>query len=121
MNTNTKKKTYFATSGMRTNLDSLNTKLYLVECGMRGDNDCSSYVNEDKSFDFLDVHYTDEYDIYLLREEVQNLLWKGQMGTLSGKEYGRAKELSDARDMMRYATCLANGMSEQEASLAFMG
>lgn len=49
-------KHYYATMGMRTNLDSMHTLLMLVRDGLDGDEDCSQYVNEDKSFDFLGRH-----------------------------------------------------------------
>lgn len=112
-------KYYFATMGMRTNLDSMHTLLMLVRYGLDGDEDCSQYVNPDKSFDFLGRHYTAD-NIDELIEEVDDLAWKGCMGRLTTTEYGRAQSISHERDYMRYCKCMASGMNEKDAALAFM-
>ncbi len=40
-------------------------------------------------------------------------------GWLCGKDYGKAKELTFNREMIRYHRCLDAGMSEAEASKCF--
>lgn len=50
--------------------------------------------------------------------EIEDLIYKAY-GQVTGKEYGRIKAISDARNAMRYATCIAAGMSEYDAALAF--
>lgn len=57
--------------------------------------------------------------LYEFKEEVENLqcvAW----GKVTGKEYGRIKAISDERNLIRYATCLSKGMSEEDAAYAFM-
>lgn len=58
-------------------------------------------------------------DLYALMNECDDLAWKAHRGKVTGKEYGRIKAISDERNMMRYATCLANGDSEEDAGMAF--
>ena len=57
-------------------------------------------------------------ELYDFMNECDDLAWKAQ-GKVTSKEYGRIKAISDARNMIRYATCLANGASEEEAGNAF--
>lgn len=53
------------------------------------------------------------------REEVSDLLGKAMYGKVTGKEYGRIKDICAERNLIRYATCLASGMSEDRAAYAF--
>ena len=61
----------------------------------------------------------DEDALYDFLEEIENLMSMSHY-PVDGKTYGRIKEISDARNLMRYATCLSKGMDEEDAALAFM-
>lgn len=60
----------------------------------------------------------DEDRLEEFREELEELMSKAYY-PVCGKDYGRIKEISDARNMIRYATCLADGMNESDASSCF--
>ena len=40
-------------------------------------------------------------------------------GYLPGKDYARAKEITEERELLRYQVCIANGMSEADAEACF--
>ena len=61
----------------------------------------------------------DEDDIHSLMEECSDLEWTAKSGKVTGKEYGRIKQIVEWRVMARYLTCLANGMSEKDAGACF--
>lgn len=103
---------YFVKSAYRANLDSMITKLQVCEYEMR-DGEYSSVKVLGKVYDKI--------TIYDLIEECQELLGKANWGKVTGKEYGRIKAISNERDMMRYNTCIAKGMSESKAAYAFLG
>lgn len=58
-------------------------------------------------------------DLYDLREECGNLEWAAKRGKVTGKEYGRIKQLVNWRVVQRYARCMASGMSERDAGQCF--
>lgn len=102
---------YFVKSGMRTNLDSMITKLH-----------CFRYDMQDGEYDTVNVmgKTYDADTIWELIQECADLLGKANFGKVTGKEYGRIKYISEYRDMLRYATCIAKGMDESRAQYAFM-
>lgn len=51
-----------------------------------------------------------------LAEECETLM--SNRGWLSGKDYGRAKQITTDREWMRYNRCIAAGMSERDAGYA---
>ena len=58
----------------------------------------------------------EEYDFWSdTAEECERLMHRGW---LSGKDYGRAKEITTKREWIRYNRCLAAGMSERDAGRA---
>lgn len=57
-------------------------------------------------------------DLENFKKELEDLIGKAWY-PVCGKDYGRIKEISDARNMIRYATCMSKGMSESDAALAF--
>ena len=61
----------------------------------------------------------DEDDLYALKDEAFELEWIAKTRKVTGKEYGRIKEIVEWRVMSRYLTCLENGMKESEAGLCF--
>lgn len=102
---------YFVKAAYRTNLETMLTKLH-----------CYKYDMQDGEIENVEImgEIYDLDSIYDLIEECQQLLLKSS-GKVTGKEYGRIKAISDARDLMRYITCVANGMDESKASYAFLG
>jgi hypothetical protein len=54
-----------------------------------------------------------------LREECSDLEWTAKSGKVTGKEYGRIKQIVEWRVNARYMTCMANGMSERDAGACF--
>ena len=60
----------------------------------------------------------DEYRLEEFKEEIEGLMWKAWY-PVCGKDYGRIKSISDERNRIRYATCIANGMSESDAGSCF--
>ena len=61
----------------------------------------------------------DEDDIHRLLDECADLEWTAKRGKVTGKEYGRIKELAEWRILVRYATCINAGMSESKAGICF--
>lgn len=60
----------------------------------------------------------DEYRLETFREELEDLMAKAYY-PVCGKDYGRIKAISDERNMIRYATCMAQGMDESDAGSCF--
>lgn len=59
-------------------------------------------------------------EIDSLRDECYRLYGKARSGWLSGKDYGKAKEITVKREAIRYSVCINAGMDEKKASMAFM-
>ena len=57
--------------------------------------------------------------LFELREEVYNLEWTAKSGKVTGREYGRIKEIVNWRTMVRYSVCMASGMNERDAGQCF--
>ena len=55
----------------------------------------------------------------ILIDELRNLI-NLSYGKVTGKEYARIKAISEYRDLLRYETCITNGMDERKAAYAFM-
>ena len=103
---------YFVKAAYRANLDSMLTKLH-----------CISYDMEAGEYDTITL-MGKVYDIETIedfKDEVRELLGYANWGKVTGKQYGRIKAISDARDWMRYNTCISKGMDESKAAYAFMG
>lgn len=58
-------------------------------------------------------------DFAALREEVYNMEGAAKSGKVTGREYGRIREIVAWRVEVRYATCLAAGMEESKAGQCF--
>lgn len=86
-----------------------------IEFGLESMYEHARYMME---VEFPDGNITcDEYDFWEnIGEECIRLM---HHNWLSGKDYGRAKELTINREWIRYNRCLAAGMSEREAGQAF--
>ncbi len=103
---------YWVKATYRTNLDTFITKCH-----------CIRYDMEDGEYDEIEL-IGKRYNIDTIAnliEECQELLSSACFGKVTGREYGRIKEISEFRDYQRYATCIASGMSEEKASYAFLG
>ena len=101
---------YYVKSNWWFNLDSMNTKIYCLLDDIEEGN--IQYV-------WLMGKKMGEKELISFQLEIQDLLaYQGYKVT--GRQYGRIKAISEERNMMRYATCLANGMSEENAAYAFM-
>ena len=61
----------------------------------------------------------DEDDVFSLIEEAHNLQWTAKCGKVTGKEYGRIKQMVEWRVMQRYLRCMSSGMSESDAGVCF--
>ena len=57
----------------------------------------------------------DESDIWELKDEASELEWIAKTRKVTSKEYGRIKKLVEWRVSVRYAVCMASGMSESDA------
>ena len=102
-------KTYYVTEGMLTNLYSMHDLIW-----------CCIYDIQDGKCESVELmgETMDVNRLYDLLDEVETLQSKVHY-KVTGKEYGRIKEISNARNMIRYNTCLSKGMSEDDASYAF--
>lgn len=107
MTTQTKK--YFVKHNYRFNLDSMLTHVMNMIDDIR-----------DGKYETVELmgEKMDEDRLIEFKDEVEDLLMKSYY-PVCGKDYGRIKAISDARNMIRYAICMSNGMSEKEAALAF--
>ena len=102
---------YFVKMNYRFNLDSMMTHIWCLIYDMQ-DGVIKGKVN------LLGKDY-DEDGLYELIDEIGELLSAAMCGKVTGKQYGRIKAISDERNLIRYATCLAKGMSEDKAAYAF--
>ena len=100
---------YWVKMNYRFNLDSMHNHVW-----------CLIYDIEDGLYDSVELlgERMDVDRLYEFKEELEDLMSKA-FGKVTGKEYGRIKAISDERNMIRYATCLNNGMSERDAGYAF--
>ena len=103
---------YWVKASYRTNLDSFITKCQ-----------CIWYDMVDGEYDEIELlgKKYNAGNIYGLIDECQVLLGIANCGKVTGREYGRIKQISEFREWQRYNTCIANGMSEDKASYAFLG
>lgn len=103
---------YWVKGGWIFNLESMHDKLY-----------CIIYDIEDGKINLpitvADTVINDVSDVYELIDEAANLEWTAKSGKVTGKEYGRIKQLVSWRVNQRYATCLRAGMNERDAGMCF--
>ena len=105
-------KRYFVKESWIFNLESMHDKCY-----------CLMYdIQEGKiavPFEVAGKTINDEGDLYDLIDEAYSLKDKAWSRGVTGKEYGRIKEIVAWRVNARYNTCMASGMSEAEAGRCF--
>ncbi len=73
---------------------------------------------EIKEWEYLGKKY-DVVTIDDLYDEMTDLEMKANFGKVTGKEYGRIKEIQSEMQMHRYMRCVESGMDENRASYAF--
>ena len=101
---------YYVKHNYRFNLDSMRTSMLCIRDDMR-----DGVI--DGPVEVMGKQMT-EAAVDAFIAEIEDLIYKAY-GPVTGKEYGRIKAISDARNAMRYAKCIAAGMSENDAALAF--
>lgn len=93
------------------NLESMNDKIA-----------CIGYDVEEGKLDFpfeiAGTTINDWDDLDNLQEECSDLCYKA-WNKVTGKEYGRIKQIVEWRVNVRYIRCLASGMNEHDAGLCF--
>ena len=103
---------YRVKEGWIFNLEAMHDKLH-----------CIGYDLDDGTIKgpitILGYTIADSDDIQPLIDECSDLEWAAKSRKVTGKEYGRIKEIAEWRVNQRYATCLANGMDEAKAGACF--
>lgn len=101
-------KTYFVNQRLIFNLESMNDKIW-----------CLIYDVQDGErqlpIEVAGRICRTEDDLFAVKDECNRFEAIAKSRKVTGKEYGRIKEIADWRIGVRYATCLANGMSEHDA------
>ena len=100
---------YFVKSVDRFNLDSMRVHLWCVIYELQEKGGKSEIMGKEMEIE----------EVTELKNECERLELKSRYGKVNGKEYGRIKEISLERQMLRYATCIKAGMNESKASLSF--
>ena len=105
----TQVKKYFVKMNYRFNLDSMRTHVLNLIDDIR-----------DGKFETVELmgETMDEDRLEEFKDEIEDLMAK-MYYPVCGKDYGRIKAISDERNMIRYATCMAKGMSESDAGYCF--
>ena len=95
------------------NLESMNDKCWCLAQDIREGNIELPFTVAGKTIN-------NEDDIDELQNEASELEWKAKSSRgVTGKEYGRIKEIVNWRVMARYTKCLASGMAESDAARCF--
>lgn len=103
---------YFVKGSWIFNLESMNDHLWCIIDAMRdGEIELPVYI--------AGREYRDEDEVEALKEECHNLEWIAKSRKVTGREYGRIKEIVEYRVGARYMKCLASGMSEYKAGACF--
>ena len=106
-------KKYFVKESWIFNLESMHDKVWCLIIDMR-DGKISA------PFDVAGITVKSENDLFELLDEASYLEGKAKSNRgVTGKEYGRIKDMVAWRVNARYATCMANGMSEADAGKCF--
>ena len=103
---------YFVKGSWIFNLESMDDKLHVIK-----------YSLEDGEISFpLIIAGTDILDfddLDNLIEECETLQMIAKSRKVTGKEYGRIKEIVSWRVDQRYLCCMASGMSERDAGMCY--
>lgn len=103
---------YFVKDAWKFNLESAYEKLKCLEYELDDGN---------LAFPFLaaGIKVTDYDGLFALQEEVEELAWVAKTRKVTGREYGRIKQIVSWRVNQRYITCIHNGLPESEAGACF--
>lgn len=103
---------YFVKTSWIFNLESMNDKIW-----------CIIYDTQDGvlkfPFEVAGTEINEEDDLFRLKDEVNELERIAKSRKVTGKEYGRIKEIVNWRVNQRYMTCIAKGMSDYQAGACF--
>lgn len=103
---------YFVKGSWIFNLESMDDKLHVILYSLEDDElsfPLTIAGNEINDFD----------DLHDLIEECETLQMIAKSRKVTGKEYGRIKEIVSWRVDQRYQRCLASGMSERDAGACY--
>ena len=103
---------YFVKGSWKFNLEAAYEKLKCVEYDVDDGN-----INF--PFEAAGVQVNDYDELSALQEEVEELAWAAKTRKVTGKEYGRIKEIVEWRVYQRYVTCVRNGLDEAKAGTCF--
>ena len=109
--TASKGKRYMVKEDWIFNLESMHDKLFVIELDLRDGKLQFPFEVAGKTINDYD-------DLDALANEAAELCSKAWRG-VTGKEYGRIKEIVSWRVMQRYARCMASGMDEKDAARCF--
>lgn len=103
---------YFVKGSWIFNLEAMHDKLWCIIYDMRdGIIDCP--------IEIAGTICKNEDDVQEILDEAYELEWAAKSRKVTGREYGRIKEMVEWRVYQRYATCMANGMSDRDAGVCF--
>lgn len=108
---------YWVKESWRFNLESMNDHLWCMIYAVEdGDDEIFGHIEFPIEVAGKTCRSVD--DLYDLKDECANLrelAW----GRVTGKEYGRIKEIVNYRVMARYVRCIESGMSDYMAGACF--
>lgn len=105
-------KKYFVKSGWIFNLEAMHDKIWCLIYDVRdGVIECP--------FEVAGKTINGEEDLQDLLDEASELEWAAKSGKVTGKQYGRIKDIVGWRVNARYAACMAAGMNERDAGACF--
>ena len=94
------------------NLESMHDKLYCLEYDIEDGKLAFPFEVAGKTINSLD-------DLEDLRHESDELEWAAKSRKVTGREYGRIRDIVAWRVNARYGACLQAGMAENEAGKCF--
>ena len=103
---------YFVKESWLFNLESMHDKVWCLVYDIRE-------KNIEVPFEVAGRKITDEEGLFMLMDEADTLCGEARRGAVSGKVYGRIREIVNWRVNARYATCMASGMDEAMAGQCF--
>lgn len=105
-------KKYFVKESWIFNLESMQEKLKCIEIDL-------DEGTKEFPFEIANMQINDYDDLDNLIEECEDLECAAKSRRVTGKEYGRIKEIVNWRVGARYMNCISNGMNEADAGRCF--
>lgn len=103
---------YYVKSSWIFNLESMNDHLWCIVYAIR-DGEIKLPV------EIAGRMYRNEDEVLELKEECNDLEWIAKSRRVTGREYGRIKQIVEYRVMVRYMRCIDSGMSDYKAGECF--